>query len=166
MWMEVQALFNAIAIILIGIILIFTIFVNFLLAFLCIFAIGMCIMGPMVFGYMYTKSGARWLVDSVGPGHELCLLFDRSGNFDVVKTKKGPFDTRQFMRYGKPATIINTGDYQIRTHNGNKGFVGHEDVDTNINPLEAAALDKTEGDDVKEIYDRLPHVVVKELGAA
>ena len=61
------------------------------------------------------------------------------------------------MKYKKKATIINNGDYQIRTHNGNKGFVGHEDYDQNVNLIEADALDKCKGDNVIDIYYNRPH---------
>ena len=84
-------------------------------------------------------------------------MFAHSGNVDFVRTRKEAFDTRAFKRYGKNATIINNGDYQIRTHNGNKGFVGHEDFDQNVNLFHAEALDRLPGDNIKEIYKKLPH---------
>jgi membrane-bound ClpP family serine protease len=157
MWLEAKALLSSIAIIMIGIVLFMILFQYVLLGFLLIVAIGLIIFGDFLIGYQITRNHLRWLMDPLTSNEELCILFDYSGNVDFVRTKKGPYSTRQFVRYGKPATLINTGSYQIRTHNGNKGFVGHEDYNLNVSPIDCEALDKCEGDNVIEIYNNLPH---------
>lgn len=157
MWLEVQALLSSIAIIMISIVLFPILFENVLFGFFLIIAIGLVIFSNIIIGYQITRNRLKWLIDPLGTDEELCILFDHSGNVDFVRTKKGPCDTRQFTRYGKPATIVNTGSYQIRTHNGNKGFVGHEDYEMNVNPIECEALDKCYGDNTVEIYNNLPH---------
>ena len=157
MWLEVFALLSSIAIIMIGIVLIPMLILNLLFGFLLIMAIGLIVFGAILIGYQITRNNLKWLIDPLGSGEELCIYFDHSGNVDFIKTTKGQSDTRLFTRYGKPATIVNTGSYQIRTHNGNKGFVGHEDYNLHVNLLECEALDKSEGDDVIEMYDNLPH---------
>lgn len=158
MWLEAMALMSSIACVMIGIVLSAILFVAPLFGFLLIVAITLVIFGNVIIGYQITRNHLKWLIDPLAPSEELCILFDHSGNVDFVRTVKGPHDTRQFLRYGKPATIINTGDYQVRTHNGNKGFVGHEDIEVNVNLIETEALDKTLGDDIKDIYYRLPHM--------
>lgn len=137
------------------------IFINMLLGFLLLMGIGFMVLGDMLLGHLITKNHLKPLLDPLGPSDELCILFDHSGNVDFVRTHKQAFDTRSFKRYGKNATIINNGDYQIRTHNGNKGFVGHEDFDQNVNLLSCEALDSLPGDNIKEVYKRLPHEEVK-----
>ena len=161
MFLEVQSLFNGIAIVMISIVMVFTIFQNMLLGFLLLMAIGLVFLGNMLIGYLITKNHLKWLIDPLGPNHELCILFDHSGNVDFVRTSKQAFDTRTFTRYKKQATIINNGDYQVRTHNGNKGFVGHEDFDRNVNLSTCEVLDKLPGDSIKEIYESLPHEELK-----
>jgi len=158
MWLEAMALMSSIACVMIGIVLSAILFVAPLFGFLLIVAITLVIFGNIIIGYQITRNHLKWLIDPLAPSEELCVLFDHSGNIDFVRTVKGPHDTRLFMRYNKSATIINTGDYQIRTHNGNKGFVGHEDIEVNVNLIETEALDKTKGDNIKDIYYRLTHL--------
>ena len=159
MWLEAKAILSSIAIIMVSVVLFMILFQNVLLGFLLIVAIGLIVFSDIIIGYQITRNHLRWLIDPLSPSEEICILFDHSGNVDFVRTKKGPYDTRQFTRYGKPATIVNTGSYQIRTHNGNKGFVGHEDYEMNVNPVECGALEQCDGDNVIEIYDNLPHKV-------
>ena len=163
MWLEAKAILSGIAVIMISIVLVAIIFQSFLFGFLLIVAIGLIVFSDILIGYQITRNHLRWLIDPLSPSEELCVLFDHSGNVDFVRTKKGPYSIRSFTRFGKPATLINTGSYQIRTHNGNKGFVGHEDYNVNVNPYECEVLDKLEGDDVIEIYDNLPHKTKKRI---
>lgn len=157
MWLEVFALLSSVAIIMISIVLIPVLFLNLLFGFLLLVAMGLIIFGAILIGYQITHNNLKWLMDPLGSGEELCIYFDHSGNVDFIRTKKGQSDTRLFTRYGKPATIVNTGSYQIRTHNGNKGFVGHEDYEMSVNLIECAALDQCEGDNIIDIYNNLPH---------
>ena len=156
---------SGVAIVMMSIVMILVIFQSMLMGLMLLMAIGLVFMGDMLNGYLITKNKLKWLIDPTGPNHELCVLFDHSGNMDFVRTLKQAFDTRTFTRYKKQATIINNGDYQIRTHNGNKGFVGHEDFDRNVNLETCEALDKLKGDSIKEIYDNLPHEELKKGGA-
>jgi len=155
MWLEAKAILSGVAVIMISIVMVAIIFQSFLFGFLLIVAIGLIVFSDILIGYQITRNHLRWLMDPLSPNEELCILFDHSGNVDFVRTKKGPYSVRKFSRFGKPATLINTGSYQIRTHNGNKGFVGHEDYNISVNLLECEALDKSEGDDVIEIYENL-----------
>lgn len=157
MWLEAKAILSSVAIVMISIVLCIVLFQNILLGFLLIVAIGLIVFSDIIIGYQITRNRLRWLMDPLSPSEELCILFDHSGDIDFVRTKKGPSDTRLFTRYGKPATIVNTGSYQIRTHNGNKGFVGHADYEMNVNLIECEALDKCDGDNNIEIYNNLPH---------
>ena len=161
MFLEIKSLLTGVSILMVCFVMISIIFINMLLGFVLLMSIGVMFMGDMLNGYLITKNHLKWLIDPVGPNHELCVLFDHSGNMDFVRTRKQAFDTRTFSRYHKQATIINDGSYQVRTHNGNKGFVGHEDFDRNVNLLECEALDKLPGDTIKDIYEGLPHEGLK-----
>ena len=157
MWLEAKTVLTSISVIMTSIVLFMIVFQYALLGFLLIVSIGLIIFSDILIGYQITRNHLRWLIDPLRPSEELCILFDHSGNVDFVRTKKAPYGTRQFVRYGKPATLINTGSYQIRTHNGNKGFVGHEDYEMSVNLIECDALDKCEGDNIIDIYNNLPH---------
>ena len=157
MWLEAKALLSSVAVIMTAVVLFPVLFMNLLFGFLLIVSICLIIFSDILIGYQITRNHLRWLIDPLGPSEEFCILFDHSGNVDFIRTRKGPFDTRLFSRYGKPATIVNTGSYQIRTHNGNKGFVGHEDYEMNVSPVECEVLDQCEGGSIKEIYNNLPH---------
>ena len=164
MWLEAKALLSGVAIVMISIVMFTILFQNMLFGFLLIMAIGLILFSDILIGYQITKNHLRWLMDPLTPNEELCVLFDHSGNFDFIRTKKGPYDTRLFSRYKKPATIVNTGSYPIRSHNGNKGFVGHEDYDLNVNLSECEALDKCKGDNIIDIYHNKPHKKKKPKG--
>ena len=161
MFLEVKSLLTGVAIVMISFVMISIIFINMLLGFVLLMSIGLMFMGDMLIGYLITKNHLKWLIDPLGPNQELCVLFDHSGNMDFIRTHKQAFDTRSFTRYKKQATIINTGSFPIRTHNGNKGFVGHEDFDRNVDLLECEVLDKLPGDTIKDIYEGLPHEQLK-----
>lgn len=158
MWTEVNCLFGAIAVICMGICITFTLFISVLVAFLCIVAMGMVIMGNMLIGYQIKHNHLDILMDPCPASQEVCVLMDFGGNVDFVKVKKGPLGKREFMKYRKEASIINTGDYQLRFINGNRGFVGHESYDKNVNLYKTEALDKLKGEDVKEIFFNMPKV--------
>ena len=132
----------------------------FLLTFLCIVAIGLTIFGDLLIGYQIKHNHVDVLMDPIPSNQEVCALFDFSGNLDFVRCKKGPLGVREFVKYKKEASIINTGDYQIKCINGNHGFIGHESYDKNVNMYKAEALDKLKGDTMDEIMDNLPVVPV------
>ena len=56
------------------------------------------------------------------------------------------------MLHKKKIAVINEGDGQFHTKNGNLGFFAHENYDKNINLKECKALEHLDGDDIKEIY--------------
>ena len=80
---------------------------------------------------------------------------------DFVVTRKRPLGKREFVYYSNlqrtmsEASVINDGSYPVRTINGNPGFVAHESYDMNVDLYKAKALEKCEGDDIKEIYYRV-----------
>ena len=152
MYLEMKMIFSSMACIMIAIVMILVIGSNTLLGFLLLMAIGLVIMGDMLIGIKITKNHLQPLLDPMKANEEICILFDFGGNVDFVKTIKGPLGTRQFVKYKKEASIINSGNYQIHLINGNHGFVGHESYDCNIDLKKAEALDKLKGDDIKEIY--------------
>ena len=156
MWVEMKILFSIIAMLFIAIVLSGIIFTSFIFGFLLIVAIGMIFIGDMLIGYQIKHNHLDVVMDPCPNGWEVCVLFDFGGNIDFVRTRKGPLGTRQFMRYGKEATIINDGRYQVRFINGNHGFVGHETYDKNVDLYKAEAFDKLQGDNIEEIVDNLP----------
>lgn len=158
MWTEVNSLFGAIAVIMMAIVLSQIVLFNMLLGFLCIVSMGLVIMGNMFIGYQIKHNHLDMLMDPCPANHEVCILFDFGGNVDFVKVKKGPLGKREFMKFHKEASIINTGDYQLRFINGNRGFIGHESYDKNVNLYKAEALDKLKGDNIKEIFVNLPKI--------
>jgi len=156
MWLEAKILLSIVAMIFIAIVLSQLLFLNILYAFLLFAAIGLIVFSDMLIGYQIKHNHVDVLIDPCPAGSEICVLFDFSGNMDFLRTKKGPLGTRQFVRYKKEATIINDGKYQLRTINGNHGFVGHESYDKNVDLFKTEALDKLEGDNMEEIIDNLP----------
>jgi len=158
MWLEAKSLLTVISVFFIGIVLVQIMFLNFLFAFLLLIGIFMFVFGDILIGWMITKNHLQPLMDPMRPNEELCILFDLSGNVDFVRTRKGPYGKREFVRYHRNASVVNSGSYQIKTLNGNRGFVGHESYDGNVNLKTVKALDTLEGDDIKDIYYRLPHI--------
>jgi len=156
MILEVKIIFSSIACILSAIVMMFVLVESLFLAFLLIMVIGFIFIGDLIIGFFITKNHLTPLLDPMKASEEICILFDFGGNVDFIKTIKGPLGKREFVKYKKEASIINDGSYQIHTINGNHGFVGHESYERNVSLKKAQALDKLEGDDIKEIYDNLP----------
>jgi len=162
MWLEAKSLLTVISVFFIGIVLVQIMFLNFLFAFLLLIGIFMMVFGDILIGWMITKNHLQPLMDPMKPNEELCILFDLSGNVDFVRTRKGPYGKREFVRYNRNASVVNSGSYQIKTLNGNRGFVGHESYDSNVNLKDVKALTKLPGEDIKEIYHSLPHTSRKQ----
>lgn len=156
MWLEAKLVLSIVALICVSIVMSQIILLNFFLGFLLLMGIGMVIMGDMLISYQIKHNHVDVLIDPCPASHEVCVLFDFSGNLDFIRSKKGPLGVRQFVKYKKEASVINVGDYQLRCINGNHGFIGHESYDKNVNLYKAEALDKLEGDNIEEIMDNLP----------
>ena len=158
MWIEINTMLSVIAMIFIAIVLSQILPFSMLLGFLLIISIGLIVFSDIIIGYQISHNHVNHLIDPMPPNHELCVLVDFSGNLDFVRTRKAPLGKREFVKYKKEASVINNGDFPIRCINGNHGFIGHESYDRNVNLLKAEALDKTPGDDIKEIVERLPMI--------
>ena len=118
---------------------------------------------------VWVNDAHLWIEPQI-PGHELVLLKTIGGLMDLVDTVIGPFGTRFGVYHKKDICIINDGTSQFHTRSGSLGFVGHENYDKNINLLEAEALSRLPGEDIKEIRKNLlrqwknkPMVMRKEI---
>ena len=158
MWLEVKGMFTFIALSMFAFAIAFTLYTNFLVAFFIFLGIFFVVLGDLMLGWKITAYHLLPLLDPLPPNSELCVYLDFSGNVDFIVSKKDKEGTRRFVKYKKDATIINDGKYQIRTINGNHGFIGHEDYIFSVNVPKAKALEKAEGDDIKEIYENRGHV--------
>lgn len=161
MWLEAKILLSIISMIFLAIVISQILFLNMLLGMLLFFTFGLIIMGDILIGYQIKHNHVDVLIDPLPAHQELCVLFDFSGNLDFIRTTKAPEGKREFVKYRKEASIINNGDYQIKTINGNRGFVGHESYDQSVNLYKAEALDKLPGDDIKEIVNNIDLVDAK-----
>jgi len=162
MWLEAKIMINIIAMIFIAIVLSQILMLNMVFGFLLFASIFMIVFGDMLIGYQIKHNHLDVIMDPCPANQEICVLFDFGGHIDFIRTMKGMLGTRQFVKYKKEATIINDGRYQVRFINGNHGFVGHESYDKNVDLYKAEALDKSYGDNIEEIIDRLPMVNVNE----
>ena len=163
MWMEFKSILTVVGILFIAIVISQLILSNIFLTFFLFFGIFVYVLGDILIGYQISHNHLNILMDPSHPDFEPCVFCDTSGNIDFIKTKKGPLNTREAVKYKKPITIINKGDFQIRFINGNHGFIGHENYSENLNLEEVEALDKCEGDDIKDIVDRLPLEKIRKI---
>lgn len=150
MYMEVKALFSAIALILMGIVCSQIILFNMLLGFLCIVAMGVVVFGDIIIGMRI--SDFKPLYDPTPRGWELMELQLINGRTFFMNTKKGAHGKRSFRIHNEDATVINDGKSSFSVGNGNRGFRAHENFDCNVDPFRAKALSQMDGDNVKEIY--------------
>lgn len=153
MYLEVKAIVSGIAIVLNCIVIGYIILLNFFLGFILLISVFLIIFETLLIGYQISHNHLKVLMDPCGPDSEVCFYFDMGGDVDFIKAKKGPYNTRSFVKYNRVGTIINKGSYPIRLINGNKGFIGHEDYPEEVNLDEAEALDKQAGEDIKEIVN-------------
>lgn len=160
MYLEMKGVFDIIGMAFIAIIIGLTIARDFFVAFILIAGVMFFIIGDlMLFGKMVTTQANRWLEPNK-PDQEKCALFDMAGNLTLQRVNKKEDGKREFVRFGKEASIINRGRFPIRFPNGDRGFVGHESYDLDVDLFRAEALDKLPGDDIKDIYHNL---IEKEL---
>lgn len=152
MFLEIKAMFIVMGLIMISIVIGLVINVNFLLAFFLIMGVMFYLLGDLIlYAKLISTQANRWLEPNK-PDQEKCLLFDLAHNVTVQRVNKKEEGKREFVRYGKEASIINRGKYPVRFPNGDRGFVGHESYDLDVDLYETEALDKLHGDDIKEIY--------------
>lgn len=152
MYLEIKAILSSVAMIFIAIVLMYILVYNFFFAFLLLAAIAMVILGDMVIGYKITSSDAIPIIDPTPKGKELMELQQLDGRVKFINTTKGAHGKRSFRINNEDATVINDGHASFRLANGNHGFRAHESFDMNVDPKRAKALEKMEGDTIKDIY--------------
>lgn len=128
---------------------------GFFFGFLLLMGMIFYLIGDMIlFAKMLTTQANR-VLEPCKPDQEKCILFDLAHNVTFQVVNKKEEGKREFVRFKKEASIINRGKYPIRFPNGDRGFIGHESYDLDVDLNEAEALDKLPGDDIKEIYRNL-----------
>ena len=150
MWMEAQAICNVIAMICIAIVISQLFLVAQIFVFILFVAIAMIIFGNILIGSRISRF--KPLFETTPTGWELMELQLLDGRTYFINTKKGAYGQRKFRINGEDATVINDGECNFTLHNGNRGFRAHELFDGNVDPFMAKALEKMQGEDVKEIY--------------
>lgn len=156
MYLEIKMIISGIACILIFFVTSQIILLNFLLGFLLIAAVGAYIFSDIIIGIKITNTNANYWFDPLPQGtQELCIIQTLSGLVDIMPVTKGVKGIRYGVLHKKKIAVLNEGDCQFHTRNGNLGFFAHENYDKNINTKECKALETLEGDDIKEIYSNL-----------
>lgn len=155
MWLEGKIILSIVSWVIIAIVISQLIYFQFLFAVLLLAAIFINFFGDLIIGYGIKSNHVDVLIDPNPTGHETVILCDFGGNVDFASVKKGPLGKREFVRYGKEASIINRGKYPIRLPNGNHGCIAHESYDLDVKPATCEALDKLKGDDIKEVVEHL-----------
>lgn len=156
MYLEIKAVISGIAVILIFLVISQIMFWNFLYGFLLIAAVGAFIFGDILIGIKITNTDANLWYDPLPQGtKELCILQTLSGLVALIPVVKGVKGIRYGVLHKKKIAVLNEGDGQFHTKNGNLGFFAHENYDKNINLRECKALEHLDGDDIKEIYRNL-----------
>ena len=156
MFLEVKELIAVIGIILLFFVCSQLFFINVLYAFLVIVSIFLFIFSDILLAIKIIKTNANYIIDPLPQGtHELCIMQTIGGLIEFIPMVKGPKGLRFAKLHKKKIAVINEGDEQFHTRNGNLGFFAHENYDKNINLKECKALEKLDGDDVKEIYHAL-----------
>ena len=153
MYLEIKAVISGIAIVLIFFVISQLIFVSNLLAFLLFAGVFAFIFSDILIGIKITNTDANLWYDPLPQGtKELCILQTLSGLLALLPVVKGVKGIRYGVLHKKKIAVINEGDGQFHTKNGNLGFFAHENYDKNINLKECKALEHLDGDDIKEIY--------------
>ena len=142
MLLEIKTSLTVICIIFLAIALSFILFINMLLAFLIIMAIGLYIFGDLFLCWQITKNDCIPQIDRTPSNKETMVLITLTKDLRIINTEKGPEGKREFMFNKTPATVINKGDYNIRLPNGNRAFLAHEGHDENIHPAETIYAEK------------------------
>lgn len=153
MYLEIKAVISGIAIVLIFFVISQIIVISVLLAFLLFAGVFAFIFSDILIGIKITNTDANLWFDPLPQGtKELCILQTLSGLIVLVPVVKGVKGIRYGVLHKKKIAVINEGDGQFHTKNGNLGFFAHENYDKNINLKECKALEHLDGDDIKEIY--------------
>ena len=156
MYLEIKAVISGIAAILIFFVISQIVVVSVLYAFLLFAGLFAFIFGDILLGIKITNTDANLWFDPLPQGtKELCILQTLSGLIVLIPVVKGVKGIRYGVLHKKKISILNEGDGEFHTKNGNLGFFAHENYDKNINLRECKALETLEGDDIKEIYRNL-----------
>ena len=156
MYLEIKSVISGIAVVLIFFVISQILFANMLLAFLLFAGVFAFIFGDILIGIQITNTNANYIYDPLPQGtKELCILQTLSGLVDFMPVTKGVKGIRYGVLHKKKIAVLNEGDGQFHTRNGNLGFFAHENYDKDINSLECKALEQLDGDDIKEIYRNL-----------
>lgn len=162
MYLEIKALISGISCILIFFVISQIVLYDFLLGFLLFAGVGAFIFGDILMGIKITNTNANYWYDPLPQGtQEICLIQTLSGLVDIMPVTKGVKGIRYGVLHKKKIAVLNKGDCQFHTRNGNLGFFAHENYDKNINLKECKALEDLDGDDIKEIYRNLKGQVKK-----
>jgi len=155
MILELKGMFTILGLAMLSIVIGLIMTANFFLSFLLMMGLIFFIIGDI---FLYVKiintQANRWMEPNK-PDQEKCILFDMAHNVTLQRVTKKEEGKREFVRYNKEASIINRGRYPIRFPNGDRGFVGHESYDLDVDLVETEALDQLPGDDIKEIYHKV-----------
>jgi len=156
MYLEIKSVISGIACILIFFVCSQIILIDSLLGFLLFAGAGAFIFGDILLGIKITNTNANLWYDPLPQGtHELCVIKTLGGLLDLMPVIKGVKGIRYGVLHKKKIAVLNKGDEQFHTRNGNLGFFAHENYDKNINLKECKALEDLDGDDIKEIYKNL-----------
>lgn len=156
MYLEVKAFITGLATIAIFYVISQVLFANILLGFLLFVAVFGYIFGDILLGIKIIKTNANYWFDPLPQGtHELCIMKTLSGLADLIPMEKGVKGIRYGVLHKKKIAVLNKGDDQFHTRNGNLGFFAHENYDKNINLKKCKALETLTGDDIKAIYHNL-----------
>lgn len=156
MYLEIKAVISGIAAILILFVTSQVVALSTLYAFLLFAGVFAFIFGDILLGIKITNTNANYWFDPLPQGtQEICLMQTLSGLVDIMPVTKGVKGIRYGVLHKKKIAVLNEGDCQFHTRNGNLGFFAHENYDKNINLLECKALESLDGDDIKDIYRNL-----------
>jgi len=163
MYLEIKALISGIGIVLLFFVLSQVATANIAYGMLMFIGIFLIILSDIIISYKITNNNAQYFIDPIPQGtQEICLLKTLSGLLEIIPVTKGPKGIRYGLLHKKKIAILNEGDDQFHTRNGNLGFFAHENYDKNINLKECKALEKLDGEDIKAIYKNLKNKKSKE----
>lgn len=158
MWMEAKVGIDLFGFAMIGVVMVLLLPYDLFLVMLLLMGIGMICFGDILIGWKITRRWVKPWYESCPPGKEVGIALTIAGSVEALFTEKKPHGKREFVFHKQEASVVNHGDYNLHTPNGNSAFIMHEDHDENLNLHEveyATQLAKELGnDDIKMIYNQ------------
>lgn len=113
--------------------------VPFWYSLLMVMSMFLTFMGLIWIILSINKNRLRGLMDEIKPEEVVLLRITQDGIFIPQVAPKGTFGTAKTVIYGEDADFFDTGEFPMKTLNGNRAMLVYDLMNVSINPKRSVA---------------------------